>query len=53
MRSENIKNIFDNIKPDMSSKERMLGNILDGSTKRRNHTVLPFNTRKKQYLPLR
>ena len=46
MRSENIKNIFDNIKPDMSSKERMLENILDSSTKRRNFTVLPFNFRK-------
>ncbi len=46
MKREDIKTIFDRIKPDISAKERMLENILNHSEKRKENTMLSFHFRK-------
>lgn len=46
MNQDNIKNVFGQIIPDMSAKERMLENILNTAAKRSGRSILSFNLRK-------
>jgi len=46
VKREDIKLVFDRIKPDVSAKERMFENILNYSKKRKGNVMLYFNFKK-------